>query len=606
MYVARRSSNGGSASAKPPSSRARPNVAANPSEGLGFDAFLQRRDYVGALTLLRLEDRELFASQLKRNTSDGTYRLWWTAYCHFQLGAYAEALDTYEKLLESPPSDVDPQTRERDQWRLSRACCLYLLGRYEDAEREALLSTRDPLCTRLLYVLAHRRGNGDQVLLDRYQRLSSESLEDQLALAFTSFVSRNFQDAVDIYKKQLLQHRDRATALHVYLAMCYFSMDYNDVSLELLAVYLETHPDSFVARNLKASNQFRLYSGVEAAEELESFRQRFPSHPCTQEGTLLQAEDMGIRSMYRHNKAIFAEAISSAQRVEGAPVTTALLSPLVDHIPEARMNLVLSFLHRHEYREAFALMEDQEPVTPLEHIVKGVLHAMIGEQTGSKEHIFLAEKYLHAVGSSPQECDTIPGRQSMASYFLLRKEFPEANVYLSSIATYLISNDAFNYNYGVSLAASGQFQEAEDVLLRVQSPKLRKSLVYTSWLARSYIRNTRNAHQAWELYLKMDDTADAFKLLQLIANEYYRSRAFFLAVKSFDVLERLDPDPEYWEAKRGACLGYFQQLACGEEPMNLARAEEVLRLLMASKNVVESNRLGTMLRKWLQSVPSSR
>ena len=29
---------------------------------------------------------------------------------------------------------------------------------------------------------------------------------------------------------------------------------------------------------------------------------------------------------------------------------------------------------------------------------------------------------------------------------------------------------------------------------------------------------------------------------------------FLFAAKAFDVLERLDPDPEYWEGKRGACV----------------------------------------------------
>ena len=31
---------------------------------------------------------------------------------------------------------------------------------------------------------------------------------------------------------------------------------------------------------------------------------------------------------------------------------------------------------------------------------------------------------------------------------------------------------------------------------------------------------------------------------------------FVYAAKAFDVLERLDPDPEYWEGKRGACIGH--------------------------------------------------
>ncbi|XP_038075008.1 intraflagellar transport protein 56-like [Patiria miniata] len=35
---------------------------------------------------------------------------------------------------------------------------------------------------------------------------------------------------------------------------------------------------------------------------------------------------------------------------------------------------------------------------------------------------------------------------------------------------------------------------------------------------------------------------------------------------AFDVLERLDPNPEYWEGKRGACVGVFQQIIAGHEP----------------------------------------
>ena len=31
-------------------------------------------------------------------------------------------------------------------------------------------------------------------------------------------------------------------------------------------------------------------------------------------------------------------------------------------------------------------------------------------------------------------------------------------------------------------------------------------------------------------------------------------------VQAFDVLERLDPDPTYWEGKRAACVGVFQQV----------------------------------------------
>ena len=41
---------------------------------------------------------------------------------------------------------------------------------------------------------------------------------------------------------------------------------------------------------------------------------------------------------------------------------------------------------------------------------------------------------------------------------------------------------------------------------------------------------------------------------------------FFFAAKAFDVLEKLDPNPEYWEGKRGACIGQFQLVIAGREP----------------------------------------
>lgn len=56
--------------------------------------------------------------------------------------------------------------------------------------------------------------------------------------------------ATDIYKRLLLENRDDL-ALNVYVAMCYYKLDYYDVSLEILAVYLQAFPDSAVAMNLK-------------------------------------------------------------------------------------------------------------------------------------------------------------------------------------------------------------------------------------------------------------------------------------------------------------------------------------------------------------------
>lgn len=53
-------------------------------------------------------------------------------------------------------------------------------------------------------------------------------------------------------------------ALNVYVALCYYKLDYYDVSQEVLAVYLQQVPDSTIALNLKACNHFRLYNGKAA------------------------------------------------------------------------------------------------------------------------------------------------------------------------------------------------------------------------------------------------------------------------------------------------------------------------------------------------------
>ena len=72
------------------------------------------------------------------------------------------------------------------------------------------------------------------------------------------------------------------------------------------------------------------------------------------------------------------------------------------------------------------------------------------------------------------------------------------------------------------------------------------------------------------------------------------------------MLERLDPDPEYWEAKRGAAVGYFHQVASGQAEQgssssssssSSSRADEVLKLLAASKNM-ECTAIVATLKNW--------
>ena len=42
--------------------------------------------------------------------------------------------------------------------------------------------------------------------------------------------------------------------------------------------------------------------------------------------------------------------------------------------------------------------------------MKGVVNAAVGQESGSREHLKIAQQYFQLVGGSASECDTIPGR----------------------------------------------------------------------------------------------------------------------------------------------------------------------------------------------------
>ena len=76
------------------------------------------------------------------------------------------------------------------------------------------------------------------------------------------------QEAADVYKRLLLEHRD-FSALNIYLGLCYNKLDFFDVSSEILEGYLQHNPDSAAAINLKACNLFKLYTGKAAEAEIK-------------------------------------------------------------------------------------------------------------------------------------------------------------------------------------------------------------------------------------------------------------------------------------------------------------------------------------------------
>jgi len=506
--------------------------------------FLDKRDYVGAMTLLNFHE----SADIPLDEHEE-----WTAYCAFHLGDNIRALKIYKQLALKDPSDTDNWT--------NIACCCFLLGMYKEADEagkkvDVSAATQTPLLNRVLFHLSHKFN--DETRLMTHHRHLQDVTEDQLTLASIHYLRSHYQEAIDIYKRVLLDHREYL-ALNVYIALCYYKLDYYDVSQEVLKVYLETFPDSATAINLKACNHFRLYSGKNAETELKTLQE------------LTSASFEYAQDLIKHNMVVFKSGEMALQ----------VLPRLIDVLPEARLNLVIYFLREDELQEAYNLLKDLEPTTPQEYILKGVVNAALGQEQDSDEHLKIAQQYFQLVGGSASECDTIPGRQCMASCFFLLKQFDDVLIYLDSIKSYFYNDDTFNFDYGQCLAQLSRWKDAEEAFLLVQSERIKSEYTYLAWLARCYIMN-RKSRLAWELYLKMDTSSESYSLLNLIANDCYKMGQFYYSCKAFDLLERMDPNPEYWEGKRGACIGVFQQIIAGHEPKESLR--EVLAILKNTSN----------------------
>ncbi|TGZ50490.1 Tetratricopeptide repeat protein 26 [Temnothorax longispinosus] len=425
------------------------------------------------------------------------------------------------------------------------------------------------LRTRLLFHLAHKMGNESK--LTEYHQMLQDVIEDQLSLASIHYLQAHYQEAIDVYKRILLDNRDYL-ALNVYVALCYYKLDYYDVAQEVLQVYLQKYPDSAIAINLKACNHFRLYDGNAAQVEMKQLIEKISS-------SFSSGHDL-----IRHNTVVFRGGENALQ----------ILPNLVDVIPEARLNLVIYYLKQDDVKAAYDLIKDLEPAVPQEYILKGIVNAVIGQETNSRDSIKTAQQYFQLVGSSASECDTIPGRQCMASFFFLYRQFERVRLYLNSIKTYFSNQDNFNFNYAQAQAGAGYFKEAEEAFLMIRNEKYKNDYIYISLLSYCYIMN-KKAELAWELYLKMDTSAESFNLLQLIANTCYKVGEFWYAAKAFDMLERMDPSPEHWEGKRGACCGTFQYIVAEKLPKELL--SEVIQILKNTSNS-QVEQIIRVMRKW--------
>ncbi|CAM6089924.1 unnamed protein product [Calypogeia fissa] len=516
-----------------------------------LEDFLEIRDYTGAIALLQFKFTEAKGEDVKAKE--------WLAYCHFHHGEHDKALKLYNELLET--SDGDPM------YHVYSAACLFYIGLYQDAEQAALKGPECPLQTRILFHVAH--WNNDESKLMMYHNKLGDCAEDRLSLASIHYLRGHYQEATDVYKELLAENRDWL-ALNVYVALCYYHMDYHDVSLEILNNYLEVHPDSALAVNVKACNNFKL-SNVKAAES--SIKSLESAYGGPVENNLVH-----------HNQVVFQNRDGALQ----------VFLSLADVLPEAQLNLVVYYLQHGQAQQAYNTIKSLEPTSPQEFILKAVTLATYGQQLDLEDLIKHAQRLYQVVGTSASECDTILGRQCMASCFFLLKQFDDALIYLKSIKPYCEGQEDFLWNYAIAKAANHEYQEAQETLLKIENDCYQNDYLYKAWLAHCFIANGA-ACLAWDQYLRVKATEESFSLLLLIANESYKTSQFLFAAKAFDVLEKMDASPEHWEGKRGACVGVFQQVIVGKESKQSLK--DVMTLLQTTSHL-EAEHILRIIQKW--------
>ena len=553
-----------------------------PTKTEGLEDFLHRRDWAGATTLL--EHRRSFPGQDGEESPSTT--LEWLAYVHFHAGDPGKALELYRTLLR----EADPNPTHH----VFAAACLFYLGRYDEAAAEADKGPDTKLRTRVLFHCANTKD--DEATLMQYHSQLGDSVEDQLSLASVHYQRGHYQEAVDIFKRLMLEDRERV-ALNVYVALCYHKLEYFDVSCELLETYLNTHPTSPIAVNLKACNVFKMRDGKAAELELGALSKDGATRASTDDA----------HDLVRHNRAVFRDG-DGAVRV---------FKPLMNDggvPPEARLNLVIHFLRLGEPFEALALVADLEPATPQEYVLKGVTHAVVGQTAASetrdaREHLKLAQQCFQIVGSSASECDTVAGRQSMASCFHLLDQHEDALVYLKSIAEFSKDDDDFHWNFGMCAAASGDWRAGEEELSRVANSAYQDELPYKTWLAKCLVRNGKAA-AAWALCEETaaasndeaeDGAADRAAeslaaLLRVVADACYQNGEYYVAMRAFDELERLEETDAFWEGKRGAAVGTFANVLVRKERVETLR--DVVIMLRQSPNETDADAVARQILEW--------
>lgn len=268
---------------------------------------------------------------------------------------------------------------------------------------------------------------------------------------------------------------------------------------------------------------------------------------------------------------------------------------MIDVIEDARFNLAILYLRRGNSLEALNLLQEYQPYDITQIILKAAVFLEAGQETSDMNLVENAIQMYTDVASMNDTVDTVAGRQVLATTKFVTGEFEECIQILNTMESLLDECDEFNYNKGMSFAALSRWGEAEKFFLKVKNADYIKNISYTSWLARCYIRN-KKTEDAWQLYQDASTPEEAKTLLLIISTECYSIGEFYFAMKSYEVLSKVDFDPSYREGLIASSVGVFRGILSQKETadhlgdviINLSNEPEAADVLQVIQNYMET------------------
>lgn len=477
-------------------------VEAAQAEALSFMTFIERRDFIGAITLLRFQkDSHTLPAGVNADL--------WIAYCYFHLGRHEDALRIYTTLASHEPPPLDSQTLD-----LYRAICMLYMGRMKDARELATSLPPTPLSNRLLFHACSRLLD-EESLVTYHSKLRNVS-PDQMALAAVHYLRTHYQQALECYE-EVLSAQPECYAIYIQMALCYYKIGDYARCEEFLASYRDNAEDSLTSLNLLSAAKYRQGKLDEALDALAQMK-----------------DDAEIANLpiFKHNRCLYADLHAAAL----------VLPTLVGIVPEARLNIIRLYTERGDYEAAYKYVENFEPAVSTEYTLKAAAFAYYGQSTQDMGILQYAQAAYSTVGQSDADKDTVLGRRSMAAAFFLEGEFDETCMYMDSIADIpKDSEDCFTLNYALALAATGKIDVAMNKLASVAGSKL-FTPVHRTWLARLYIRN-HMIKEAFELYVQADTAhPQTLALLKVLANESFAAGEYAYTEKAAQLLMKQDPE----------------------------------------------------------------